>query len=370
MHEKRCYYQVLGVEREAQTGDIKKAFKRLAREYHPDCNPDVTATEKFKEVVEAHEVLSDPEKRALYDRFGHEGPERAGFQGFGGMGVEDMLSHLADAFGFNFGGFGGRGQQRGGNVTAETTITLVESAKGVQKQVTVERHVVCLGCSGTGAKSGTAPQTCSSCGGRGEVFTRRGILTFGADCPTCNGRGKVIRERCDGCRGQGVVAREDALTVSIPAGIEDGTPLRVRGRGEASPAGGPPGDLVLVVHVEADERFEREGDHLIADVPLTFAQAALGAMVKVPLVEGELDFEVKPGTQPGDIHVLRGKGMPNVHGRGTGDLAIRFTVVVPQKLDEEQRRLIGELAKIDGKEVGCAEDGPFAFWRRKKKKKR
>lgn len=376
--EKRDYYEVLGVSRSAQPAEIKKAFKRLAMEHHPDRNPgDKAAEERFKEIAEAHEVLSDPERRALYDRYGHAGPRQAGFQGFGGMGVEDILSHFADMMGgFGF-GFGGRGSrvERGDDLQVELTITFAEAARGCDKPLELQRLDRCNVCRGTGAKAGTSPVTCHTCGGRGQVATHQGFLTIATTCPTCRGRGSVVREKCDECRGSGVERVHEKITVHVPAGIDDGQTLRVPGKGQAGPPGGQPGHLYVTFHVEPDPRFERSGDDLYTKVPLTFAQAALGATVKVPTLDGEVNLEVKPGTQPGAVHILRGRGLPNVHGRGVGDLAVQLTVAVPKKVTAEQRQLIEALAQLDPaqpavhEEEEADEGGFFASLRRKKKKR-
>jgi len=383
--EKRCYYEVLGVSREAENAEIKKAFKKLARQYHPDCNQgDKEAEERFKEVAEAHEVLTDPEKRALYDRFGHEGPRQAGFEGFGGMGMNDIMSHLSDflgGFGFNFGGFGGQRAPSGADIEAELTIPLADAARGCQRPVTVERPVPCAGCNGTGAKSGTRPSTCTTCGGQGRVATRHGFLHIATDCPACRGRGSVIKDKCSDCKGGGVTLETETLTVNVPPGIDDGQTLRIPGKGGPAPRGGQPGHLFITFHVEADPRFARHGDHLLTEVSLTFAQATLGTRVTVPTIDGEVEMDVAAGTQPGTIQVLRGKGIRNVHGRGVGDLVVRFLVSIPTELTSEQRRLVEELAKLDGdvapkigltsgaEQVDDEDEGVFSFFKRKKKKR-
>jgi molecular chaperone DnaJ len=377
--EKRDYYDILGVGRDASAGEIKKAFKRLAMECHPDRHPgDHTAEERFKELAEANEVLSDPEKRQLYDQYGHAGPRQAGFQGF--SGVEDILSHFAEMFGGSFGGFGfggGRGRQRaeqGDDLQEEMTITFLEAARGVQKPLELTRLVSCKACSGSGGKAGTQPTACGTCRGRGQVASHQGFLTIATTCPTCRGRGQVVRDKCDECRGSGLDRLKETVTVNVPAGIDDGQTLRVPGKGQAGPSGGPPGHLYVTFHVEADPRFERHKDHLVTQLPLTFAQAALGARVRVPTLEGDAEIEVPAGTQPGAVHVLRGRGLPNVHGRGTGDLAVRFTVAVPKKLSAEQRKLIEDLAAHDPAITTASspepeeEEGGF-FFRRKKKKR-
>lgn len=379
--EKRDYYEVLSVERSASTQEIKKAFKRLAMEHHPDRNPgDHAAEERFKEIAEAHEVLSDPEKRHLYDQYGHAGPRQAGFQGFGGVSVEDLFSHFADIFG-GLGGFGGgrsRGPrvEQGQDLQAEVTIDFQEAAHGCNKELELQRLVHCETCKGSGGKAGQAPATCGTCRGRGQVAMNQGFLTIATTCPSCRGRGSVVKDKCEECRGSGLERRKETISVNVPAGIDDGQTLRVPGKGQAGPNGGPAGHLYVTFAVEPDPRFERSGDDLYTQVPLTFAQAALGATVMVPTIDGETEIEVRPGTQPGTVQLLRGKGMPNVHGRGTGDLAVRFTVSVPRKLSAEQKRLLTELQQHDPEvaphepvESHEEDSSPFSFFKRKKKKR-
>jgi molecular chaperone DnaJ len=377
--EKRDYYEVLGVERNSDAGEIKKAYRRLAMQCHPDHHPgDHTAEARFKELSEAYGVLSDPEKRQLYDAYGHSGPRGQGFGG-GFGGVEDILSHFADIFGgfggFGFGGGGRRSrQQSGDDLQTQLTISFAEAARGVTRELEVQRLVHCSACGGSGAKAGTQASHCSTCGGRGQVQHNQGIFVIAATCPTCRGGGRVVKDKCSECRGGGVTRAEEKVTINVPAGIDDGQTLRVPGRGQAGPNGGPPGHLYVTLHVEEDERFHREGDDLLTIVELTFAQAALGARVKVPGVDGEHEVDVPAGTQPGAEKVLRGRGLPNVHGRGVGNLHVRFTVGVPKKLSSEQRRLVEELARLDGAQVESAHAGAGdlfgALFGGKKKKKR
>jgi molecular chaperone DnaJ len=378
--EKRDYYEVLGVERSASVQEIKKAFKRLAMEYHPDRNPgDKVAEERFKEIAEAHEVLSDAQKRELYDRYGHAGPRQAGFQGFGG--VEDILQHFAEVFGGSMfgGGFGGRRGgarvEQGDDLQIEMSLPFAEAAHGCQKEVELTRLVHCHACGGSGGKRGAQPSTCGTCRGRGQVAMNQGFLTIATTCPTCRGRGAVIKDKCEECHGAGVERQKETVMVSVPAGIDDGQTLRVMGKGQAGPSGGPPGNLYVTFTVEPDPRFERHGDDLLTQLPLTYSQAVLGARVRVPTLDEEVELTVPAGTQPGAVQVLRGKGVPNVHGRGVGDLAVRFTVAVPRALSDEQKRLIEELRKLEP-EVATAEpvddehERGFFFKRKKKKKSR
>lgn len=368
---KRDYYEVLSVTRNADGSEIKKAYRRLAMEYHPDRNPgDKQAEERFKELAEAYEVLSNDEKRQLYDQYGHAGPARAGFQGF--SGVEDILSHFADFFGGGFGGGGRARQAEGADVEAEVQVTLAEASRGVQKELTYDRLIACKGCKGSGAAAGSGATTCTSCNGRGQVAHNQGIFMIATTCPTCRGRGQVVKDKCKDCQGSAVERLRETISVSVPAGIDDGQSLRLTGKGQTPPGGGRPGHLFVHVRVEPDPRFERSGDDLITEIPLTFAQATLGAKVKVPLVDGEpVDLDVRSGTQPGATVILRGKGMPNVHGRGRGDLGVRLQVVVPHKLSDEQRKLIEELGKLDPPDVAAslADDEGGGFFFRKKKKR-
>ena len=378
--EKRDYYEILGLQRSCDGGEIKKAYRRLAMECHPDHHPgDHTAEERFKELAEAYQVLSDPQKRELYDQYGHAGPRGAGFGGF--SGIEDILSQFADFFGGGFGGaFGGGGRQRGPRVDPgddlqeQMTITLREAAAGCQKPLELTRLVHCEKCGGTGGKPGSQPSACATCNGRGQVAHSQGIFMIATTCPTCRGRGRVVKDKCGECKGGGVERKKETVVVNVPAGIDDGQTLRVPGKGMAGPNGGPNGHLYVTFHVEQDEVFERDGDDLYTEVPLTFAQAALGGRVSVPTLEEPITLEVAPGTQPGTIKVLRGRGMPNVHGRGVGDLAVRLTVSVPKRLNAEQRALVEKLGEmLDPPEAAARaadeeEDSRFSFFKRKKKK--
>jgi molecular chaperone DnaJ len=378
MHvQKRDYYEVLGVQKGAEVPEIKKAYRRLAMEYHPDRNPgDCQAEERFKELAEAYQVLSDPEKRNLYDRFGHQGPRGAGFEGFGG--VEDILSHFAEFFGGGFGFGAARTRQPqhepGEDIQIEMTLEFAEAAAGCNKTVDVKRRIHCSGCNGSGAKQGTAPGTCGTCGGRGQVAHNQGIFMIATTCPTCRGRGRVVKDKCSDCRGSGTVEKRESVTVSIPAGIDEGQTLRVPGKGEAGPSGGPAGHLYVHFHVEPDPRWQRDGDNLLAELNISFAQAALGTTVMVPTLDGEAAVEIDPGTQPGTVHTLHRKGVRNVHGRGVGDMLVRVNVVVPTRLSDEERHLIEELGRLDGStSLEAQSEEPssgFGLFGSRKKKKR
>ena len=344
---KRDYYEVLSVTREANETELKKAYRRLAMEYHPDRRPgDKESEEKFKEAAEAYSVLSDPEKRRLYDRFGHQGPAQSGFSGFGG--IEDIFSAFADIFGgFNGGGggFGGRRVQRGDDLEVEMEITFMEAAKGVKREIEIERHTACETCSGSGAKPGTQPQRCKGCQGRGQVAHQQGFFVISTTCPQCRGAGTTIAEKCPSCRGAAQVAKKATVNVTIPAGIDDGQRLRLSYQGDpCTQSGGEPGDLYVLVRVQADPRFVRDGDNLWTDVPLTFTEATLGTRVEVATPDGTETVEVPAGTQPMTKHVLSGRGMPNVRGRGRGDLIVRFILNVPRNLPAEARALVESLA--------------------------
>ena len=341
---KRDYYEVLGVSRTADDAELKKAYRRMAMEFHPDRRPgDKEAEEKFKEAAEAYSVLSDAQKRQAYDRFGHQGPQQSGFSGFGG--IDDIFSAFADIFGgFSGGGGGGRRVARGDDLEVEMQITFMEAAKGIKRELEIERHVACETCSGSGAKPGTQPTKCRVCQGRGQVAHQQGFFVISTTCPQCRGAGTMITDKCPACRGAAQVVKKATVQVTVPAGIDDGQRLRLSNQGDPSvQSGGEPGDLYVHVRVESDARFVRDGDNLWVDVPLTFAEAALGTQLEVPTPDGPERIEVPAGTQPMTKQVLHGKGMPNVRGRGRGDLITRFIVQVPSELSAEAKALIEQL---------------------------
>jgi molecular chaperone DnaJ len=348
-------YEVLGVGRDADEGQIKKAFRRLARELHPDVNAhDPSAEEKFKEVAEAYEILSDPERRATYDRYGHDGLRSGGmspnFEGFG------SISDLFDAFFGGFGGFGGGGRARpggpaqGGDVAVQASVSLEEAARGAQVELSFEAVDTCEKCHGNGAEPGTPIEMCSRCGGAGALQavsrTPFGQVVRTVECDVCHGDGKVAASPCDRCDGRGRTVGRRTLDVDIPAGIADGQRVRLSGRGHAGEHGGPPGDLYVLVHVRPDERFLRDGDDLVIVLDVPAPRAALGATLTVPtLLEGDAELEIAAGTQPGETLTLRGKGMPVLRRPGrAGDLKVVVNVVIPRKLDKRQRALLEELA--------------------------
>jgi molecular chaperone DnaJ len=363
--ERRDYYEVLGVDRAADAGELKRAYRKLAMELHPDRNPgDHHAEERFKEASEAYQVLSDPEKRGLYDRFGHAGPG-AGMGG-GFHDVHDIFSAFGDIFGDIFGGGGGRrGPGRGSDIETRVSLTLEEAATGVKKQIKVLRRAPCVTCGGTGAAPGSHPETCQHCGGRGQVMHSQGFLMISSTCPVCQGEGQIVRKPCPACSGEGTVEEEDALQVTIPAGVEDGSTLRVPGRGEGAPRGGQPGNLYVVLRVEPDERFERDGADLHTAVPVSFPQLALGDEVEVPTLDGPMPLEIPAGTQPGETIALRGRGMPRIDGRGKGDVVAHLKLVVPSSLTPEEEAALRAYAEVGGQRVNPERGGLF---RRKKKK--
>jgi molecular chaperone DnaJ len=370
---KRDYYEVLGVDRSASEQQIKSAYRKLALKYHPDRNPgDKAAEERFKEAAEAYAVLADAEKRSVYDRFGHAGVAGAG----AGAGFDptifadfsDIFAGLGDVFGLGdiFGGRRRRGgPQRGADLRYDLEISFEESFQGAETSIQIPREETCETCSGSGAAPGTSPETCAQCRGTGQLRYQQGFLTVARPCPNCRGTGRTIARPCATCRGVGRVGRERKLTVKIPAGIATGQRLRLQGEGEHGSAGGPPGDLYVVVHVQEHPYFHRDGDDLYCELPLSFPVAAMGGTVKVPAPDGKHeDLHIPAGTQVGARFKLRGRGMPHVTGRGHGDLHVIARVAVPKKLTKEQKHLLEAFAQtlkdeerpLDGQEAG---DKPF-----------
>jgi molecular chaperone DnaJ len=361
---KRDYYQVLGIGREATDQEIKSAYRKLALKYHPDRNPgDHTAEEHFKEAAEAYAVLADVQKRELYNRFGHAGVSGAG-AGAGGFdptvfaGFEDIFGSLGDLFGFGD-VFGGRrrrgGPQRGADLRYDLEISFEESFEGAETAIQIPREETCETCSGSGAAAGSTPEVCSQCRGSGQLRFQQGFLTVARPCTNCRGTGRVISKPCQACRGAGRVGRERKITVKIPPGIATGQRLRLYGEGEHGSAGGPAGDLYVVVHVQEHSFFHREGDDLYCELPVTFPTLALGGDVRVPTMKAEEEIKIPAGTQTGARFKLRGKGMPNVSGRGHGDLYVIARATVPRKLTREQKHLLEELAKTMPQEIADPE---------------
>lgn len=339
------FYDLLGLKRDASDVEIKKAYRKLAMKHHPDRNPDDKASEeKFKEIQKAYAVLSDPQKRAAYDRFGHAGvdPSMAGGQGFGGFGdvFEDIFENIFS---------GGRGQgrpsqgHRGADLQFNVQLTLEEAAHGKQIEITVPRHGICKTCDGSGAKKGTVPKSCETCNGVGQVRIQQGFFSIQQTCPTCHGEGKVITNPCDGCHGQGRERESKKLTVKIPAGVDNGDRVRLSGEGEAGMHGGGAGDLYVQVSVKAHAIFERHDSDLHCEVPISFVTAALGGSIEVPTLEGRVTLKIPPETQTGKAFRLRGKGIKSVRGYATGDLLCRIVVETPVDLSKEQKELLTQL---------------------------
>ncbi|MCC7418134.1 MAG: molecular chaperone DnaJ [Acidobacteria bacterium] len=351
---RRDYYEVLGVARDASDADIKSAYRRLAMQNHPDRNPgDHAAEERFKEGAEAYAVLADANKRSLYDRFGHAGVGNgAGAGGFDPSvftGFEDILGGLGDIFGFGdlFGGGRRRGgPQRGADLRYDLEIAFEEAAHGAEPTIQIPREENCEACSGSGAAPGTAPVACRQCRGQGQVRAQHGFLTVARTCPACRGTGRTIEKPCQACRGAGRVTRERQITVKIPPGIATGQQLRLQNEGEAGAAGGPPGHLYVVVHVREHEFFRREGMNLFCEIAVNFTTLALGGEIQVPTLDGTEKVKVPEGTQTGTTLRLRGKGMPEVGGRGRGDILATVQGATPKKLTRDQRRLLEQLAAL------------------------
>jgi molecular chaperone DnaJ len=345
---KRDYYEVLGVTRTSTEVEIKRAYRTLAVKHHPDKNPgDTEAEEKFKEAAEAYAVLSDAQKRAAYDRFGHAAAGAgAGFDpGF--SNIEDIF----DLFGFGdmFGQRGGRRTtvQRGADLRYDLEITLEEAATGKDEKLRIPRLEKCEECDGKGAEKGTSAETCITCQGSGQTRYQQGFFSVMRTCSNCGGKGQIIRNPCKSCRGQGRIEKEKNLEIKIPAGVETGSRLRVTSEGEAGVNGGPSGDLFVVLHVKEHEMFERQGANLYSAVPVTFAQAALGAELKVKTLDGEEDLKIPAGTQTGTVFRVKSQGMPVLGGRGKGDLFVAVTLITPKTLSKEQRKLLEQLAEIE-----------------------
>ena len=348
---KRDYYEVLGVSKTATEQEIKSAYRKLALTYHPDRNPgDRSAEDKFKEAAEAYSVLIDGDKRHMYDRFGHAGLGGAATSGFDPnafTGFEDILGGLGDIFGFSdvFGGGRRRaGPRRGADLRYDLEISFAESARDFETSIQIPRQETCETCGGNGAAEGTAPTTCPQCHGRGQLQYQQGFFTVARTCGQCRGTGSIVAKPCPTCRGAGRVQKDRKLTVRIPAGIATGQRLRISGEGEAGVAGGPRGDLYVVIQVQEHPFFQRDGNDLYCEVPLNFPTLALGGEIRVPTLDGDEPFTVPPGTQTGSTFRIRGKGMPDVGGRGRGDLMVTLKVKTPRKVSKEQRKLLEQLA--------------------------
>lgn len=354
MAEKRDYYEVLGVGKGASGDEIKKAFRKMSKKYHPDLHPgDKEAEAHFKEVNEAYQVLSDDEKRQRYDQFGHAGVDgSAGFGGgaggFGGFDMGDLGDIFGDIFGGGFGGGRARrnGPRRGSDLSQYINLTFEEAAFGCKKKINITKNDTCSDCRGTGAKPGTQPVTCQQCNGSGQIQQRRqtmfGFSNVISECPSCHGKGKVIKEPCAACRGTGSVRKNKTVEVNIPAGIDNDQVMRIGGAGNAGVNGGPSGDLQLYIQVKSHEIFRRDGFDVNISFPITFVQAALGAKVKVPTIHGLVEYDLPEGTQPNTRFRLRGKGIPVLHGKGNGDEYVTVVVEVPKNLSSKQKEILRE----------------------------
>lgn len=355
---KRDYYEVLGVEKGASAEEIKKAYRKMAVKYHPDKNPgDKTAEEQFKELGEAYEVLSDPQKKAAYDQYGHAAFDRRAGGGAGRAGgFHDPFDIFREVFGGGtiFDDLFGRAQQdpsgaqRGEDLRYDMEISFEEAAHGTEREVTVTKPEVCEACAGSGAEAGSRAKTCPTCGGRGQVITSRGIFSIAQTCPHCQGAGRVLEKPCKTCHGQGRRERTSTIKLRIPAGVDTGSRLRSAGNGEAGWRGGPSGDLYVVLHVRPHEIFQRDGDDLLCEVPISFVQAALGSEIQVPTLETPATVKVPAGTQSGTMFKLKGKGVKNIQGYGFGDLHVRIHVEVPTHLSSAQKAKLQEFADLCG----------------------
>jgi molecular chaperone DnaJ len=354
MSNRRDPYEVLGVAKSASGDEIARAYRKMAIKFHPDSHPgDADATSKFKEAAEAYEILSDQQKRARYDQFGF-----AGVEGTAGGGFRDA-SDIFEAFGDMFGGtifedfFGGQGRsgrgraRRGADLRCDVTLELEEAARGVKKVLSLIRHLPCKECNGSGAARGSQPEACRRCQGRGQVVQSTGILRVQTTCPACRGSGKTISHPCGTCDGQGLQPAEHKLEVTIPAGVEDGMRVRLSGEGQPSPEGGPPGDAYCFIHVKPHPLFRREGSDLILQLPISYAQAALGTTVDIPTLDGMKPMDIPAGTASGTVFRLRGLGVPDPHSKARGDLLVQTIIEVPKKLEKRQRELLRELAELE-----------------------
>jgi len=377
MSTTRDYYEILGVSKESTEAEIKKAYRKLAMQYHPDKNKAPDAEEKFKEISEAYAVLSDEEKRAQYDKFGHAGidgrySQEDIFRGADFRGFEDLGDILSGIFGGGFGGFGdifggGRGRRnapmRGSDLRYDLSISLEEAATGVETTINVPRAENCETCGGTGAKAGTTPKTCPTCHGSGQITSARntpfGRFMSTTVCNTCHGNGQIIEDPCPACKGTGKIKKVKKLSVKLPKGADNGLRLKIRGEGEAGSPGAPAGDLYVMVHVQPHKTFERVGDDILYELPISFVQATLGDEVLVPTLYGNVKMNIKPGTQTHSVLRLKGKGMPHLHGSGEGDQLVRVIVQTPKNLNSEQKELLRKFDELDRKSAKNKHSGIF-----------
>jgi len=351
MTTKRDYYEVLGISRDAGESEIKSRYRKLAMKYHPDRNPgDKEAEEKFKEAAEAYEVLHDPKKRQIYDQFGHQGLEGSGFSGFGGF--DDIFSSFGDIFEDFFGFGSGRRSnrsrsQRGSDLRYDMELTFMEAAFGTDTQISVQKPASCPSCAGSGCASGTQPENCQHCGGSGQISRSQGFFTVRTTCPHCRGNGQIIARPCDNCRGAGKIEVSKKVSVKIPAGVDNGSRLRLTGEGEAGSYGGPPGDLYVFLHVKPHEFFQRNNVDIICQIPISFVQAALGDSVQVPTLNGEKTLDIPKGTQPGDIFRFHGEGIPSLRNGNRGDQIIQVDIKTPTNINKKQEELLREFARME-----------------------
>ncbi|UBM59660.1 molecular chaperone DnaJ [Marinilongibacter aquaticus] len=359
MSNKRDYYEVLGVSKDASAEELKKAYRKLAIKFHPDKNPDDKDAEaKFKEIAEAYSVLSDPQKKARYDQFGHAGMGGAAGGGAGGFSMDDIFSQFGDIFGDESpfssffggsrgGGGGRRGVRKGSDLRIKLKLTLTDISKGVEKKIKVKRYTACQTCNGNGAKNGTALDTCQTCKGQGQVRrvqqTMLGQMVTTSTCPTCNGEGKIVSERCEVCFGEGRQLTEDQISIKIPAGVTEGMQLSMSGKGNVPVRGGVPGDLLIVIEEEEHPELKRDGQNVIYDLPVNFVDAVLGTDYEIPTVDGKVKIKLKSGTQGGEILRLRGKGLPNINGYGTGDQLVHVNIYTPTSVSSDEKRALEQM---------------------------
>jgi molecular chaperone DnaJ len=363
--DKRDYYEILGVNRSSSVEEIKKAYRKMALKYHPDRNPgDKESEEKFKEAAEAYSVLMDQEKRSLYDRFGHDGLRGGGFQGFSGFdssifeGFEDILGSFFNfGFGDIFGSSSRSSRQRGRDLALELSLSLEESAKGTEKKIHLNRAERCPVCQGSGAKKGTSKSTCPTCGGRGQVRYQQGFFSVARACSHCHGEGHIIKNPCPECRGEGRIKGRKSVTINIPAGVGEGTKLRLEGEGEAGERGAPTGDLYVIIRLKKHDFYVREENNLIGQVDISISQAALGSVIRVPTLDSEEEIKIPAGTQPGHVFKLRGKGVKDLHGYGRGDIYIKVNVRIPEHLKKEEKEILRKFAEMRGEDLRELGDG-------------
>lgn len=374
---KRDYYEILGVTKAASEEEIKKAYRKMAIKYHPDKNPgDKEAEDKFKEAAEAYEVLSNAEKKAQYDKYGHQAFQNGGFGGAGGPNMDDIFSQFGDIFGEGspFEGFFGGNRRSGGaqranrgqSIRVKVKMSLEDIVKGVEKKIKVKKYVACQPCRGTGAKDAGAYQTCSTCNGSGSIRrvqqTILGQMATTSTCPACNGEGRMVTNKCTSCAGEGRVFAEDTIALNIPAGVAEGMQLNVSGKGHIGQRGGPPGDLVVVIEEEEHAELRREGQNLIHELSLNFVDAVLGTHIEVPTLEGKARIKIDPGTQPGRLLKLRNKGLPGVNSYGRGDLIIHINILVPTRVSKEEIALLEKLKNSPNFDPKRAENKQKGFF--------